>query len=83
MLSVPEKVVFVLLAAASFYFAFLGFSRVVRVVGRGQVGPLPRTNRLGARTVKGVLKTLSQRTVFRARPVASTFHAFIFYGLVL
>ncbi len=83
MLSVPEKVVFVLLAAASFYFAFLGFSRVVRVVGRGQVGPLPRTNRLGARAVKGVLKTLSQRTVFRARPVASTFHAFIFYGFVL
>src|SRR5690606_3758156 len=35
------------------------------------------------RAVEGVVKTMSQRTVFRARPVASTFHAFIFYGFVL
>ena len=83
MLSVPEKVIFVLLAAASTYLAYLGFARVVRVVARGQVGPLPRTNGLATRAVQGVLKTLSQRTVFRARPVASTFHAFIFYGFVL
>ncbi len=83
MLTVPEKVVFALLAAASFYLAYVGFARVVRVVARGQVGPLPRTNRLVTRAVQGVLKTLSQRTVFRARPVASTFHSFIFYGFVL
>src|SRR5690606_4823422 len=57
--------------------------RVVRSVARGQKGPLPRTNGLVTRAVQGVLKTLSQRTVFRTRPVASTFHAFVFYGFVL
>ncbi len=83
MLSVPEKILFVILAAASAYFAYRGFARVVKVIRRGQPGPLPRTNQLLRRAVEGVLKTLSQRTVFRARPVASTFHAFIFYGFVL
>src|SRR5690606_19749051 len=82
-LTVPEKVVFVLLAAASLYYAYLGFARVVRVVARGQVGPLPRTDSLPTRVVQGALKALSQRTVFRARPAASTFHAFVFYGFVL
>lgn len=83
MLTVAEKVAFVLLAGASFYLTYVGFARVVRVIARGQAGPLPRTNRLVTRAVQGVLRTLSQRTVFRARPVASTFHAFVFYGFVL
>src|SRR5690606_6126259 len=81
-LSIPEKVLFVVLAGGSFYLAYLGFARLVRIVERGQVGALPRTNGLLRRSFDGVVKTLSQRTVFRARPVASFFHSFIFYGFV-
>lgn len=82
MLSIPEKILFVILAGVSFYFAYRGFERLVKVVSRGRTGALPRTNGLLRRAVEGVLKTLSQRTVFRARPVASLFHSFIFYGFV-
>lgn len=83
MLSIPEKVIFVLLAATSLYFAYVGFRRVVQVVRRGQTGPIPRLNELPRRTFEGVLRTLGQTTVFRARPVASFFHSFIFYGFML
>jgi len=82
-LTVYEKIIFVLLAGVSAWFAYVGFRRLVEVVRRGQVGELPRTDRLLTRLVTGTLKTLSQTTVFRARPVASFFHSFIFYGFVL
>ena len=81
-LTVYEKVIFVILAAVAAWYAYVGFARLVRVVQRGKVGELPRTNQLVTRLVTGGLKTLSQRTVFRDRPVASTFHSFIFYGFV-
>lgn len=83
MLSLPEKILFLLLAAASVYFTYVGFRRVVQVIGRGQQGYLPRLNQLPRRLVEGILRTLGQKTVFRARPVASFFHSFIFYGFIL
>lgn len=82
MLSTPEKILFLLIAGASFYYAYLGFARLVKIVGRGRRGAFQRTNELVRRAVSAVLKTLSQRTVFRARPVASFFHSFIFYGFI-
>ena len=83
MLSVYEKIIFVVLAALAAWYAYVGFARLVKVVQRGQVGDLPRTDRLSTRLVTGIIKTMSQRTVFRDRPVASFFHSFIFYGFVL
>ena len=83
MLSIPEKLLFLILAGTSVFFAYRGFARSWRVVARGQRGPLARTNRLARRFGEALVRTLSQRTVFRARPAASLFHAFIFYGFVL
>ena len=83
MLSIPEKIIFLLLAAISVYFAYVGFRRVVQVIARGQRGPVPRLNQLPRRIFDGMLRTLGQTTVFRARPVASFFHSFIFYGFML
>lgn len=83
MLSIPEKLLFVVLAAASAYLSFIGFRRVVRVIARGQTGQVPRLNRLPRRVFDGIARTLGQSTVFRARPVASFFHSFIFYGFIL
>ena len=83
MLSVYEKIIFVVLAALAAWYAYVGFARLVKVVQRGQVGDLPRTDRLSTRLVTGIIKTMSQRTVFRDRPVASFFHSFIIYGFVL
>src|SRR5690606_32748224 len=78
-----EKIIFVVLAAVAAWYAYVGFARLVKVVQRGQVGELPRTDGLVTRLVTGTIKTMSQRTVFRDRPVASFFHSFIFYGFVL
>lgn len=83
MLSIPEKLLFLILAGISVFFAYRGFARLWRVVARGQRGPFPRTNQLARRFGEAIARTLSQRTVFRARPAASLFHAFIFYGFVL
>ncbi|CAN5782018.1 (Fe-S)-binding protein [soil metagenome] len=83
MLTTPEKILFIVLALVSLWFAFVGFRRVARIVGRGsrrfhydRLGGLPR--RVGA----SLTRTLSQATVFKDRPVVSFFHALVFYGFV-
>ncbi len=83
MLSSLEKLVFLVLALVSVGLAYRGFARVVRVVARGPRGSSRRLDRLPSRLGEGLMRVLSQRTVFRARPWVSFFHAFIFYGFVL
>jgi Fe-S oxidoreductase len=82
-LTTPEKVIFLLLAALSATLAYHGFRRVVLVVGRGSRRfHYPRFSRLPARAGRAILRTLSQATVFKDRPWVSSFHAFVFYGFV-
>lgn len=83
MLSIPEKLVFLVLALVSVTFAYRGFERIVRVVARGRRGGYARLDHLPRRLGEGIVRVLSQRTVFRARPWVSFFHGFIFYGFVL
>ncbi|HKI59302.1 MAG TPA: heterodisulfide reductase-related iron-sulfur binding cluster [Trueperaceae bacterium] len=83
MLSTPEKLVFLVLALLSLYYAYVGFARVVRVIRRGGPSSYPRLDRLPERAGRAVVRWLSQRTVFKRRPLTSAFHAFIFYGFVL
>ena len=83
MLTIVEKVLFFLLVAGSGYFAFTGFKRIFDVVARGDSDyHYPRFNHLTRRFSESILKTVSQATVFRARPVVSFFHSFIFYGFI-
>ena len=82
MLTLPEKLLFVLLAAVSFYFTYIGFKRIVDVIRRGDEGYYPRFNHLTERIGKSLARTLSQESVFKDRPIASAFHSFIFYGFV-
>jgi Fe-S oxidoreductase len=81
-LSTPEKILFVLLAAISLYFSYLGFKRVRDVIVRGEKGFYPRYNLLTRRVADALRRTITQVTVFRDRPVASFFHSFIFYGFI-
>lgn len=82
MLTPIEKIVFLALAAVAFYYAFIGFKRIVDTVGRGDTGYYPRFNNLLNRMIEGISRTIAQVTVFKARPVASFFHSFIFYGFM-
>jgi Fe-S oxidoreductase len=82
-LTTPEKLIFIALAALSLWFAYVGFRRVGLIVARGtRRFHYGRWDRLGARIGSAMVRTLSQSTVFKDRPVVSFFHAFVFYGFV-
>lgn len=82
MLTLAEKIIFALFAAACLYFAWPGFRNIVLAVRRGPEGAYPRFGNLPARIGGAILRTMGQGTVFKARPVVSFFHALVFYGFV-
>ncbi len=79
MLSLPERLAFLVLVAVCGALAVQGFRRMVRIVARGAAAP-GRTDRLGRRLARAALDVALQRPVFRTRPWVSLFHAFIFFG---
>ncbi|HZC35437.1 MAG TPA: (Fe-S)-binding protein [Chthoniobacterales bacterium] len=78
MLTIPEKILFALLAGLSIYYTYLGFREIVAVIRLGQPEYYPRTNRTIERIREAIVQT--QITVFRNRPIVGFFHSFIFYG---
>jgi hypothetical protein len=80
MLSIPEKVLFALLAALSVYYTYLGFRQIIAVIRQGQPEYYQRTNRALERVQDALVRTITQVTVFRNRPIVGFFHSFIFYG---
>ncbi len=82
MLTLSEKLLFLFLAIVSVFYAWLGFSRLYRLVASGQPGYYPRFNEWPRRIADALMRTITQVTVFRDRPIVSVFHSFIFYGFV-
>jgi len=80
MLTPVEKLLFIVAAALSFYFGGLGFYRIYLAWRRGK--PEDRFDRLPERVGRALWLVLTQQTVFKRRPVASFFHALVFYGFV-
>jgi Fe-S oxidoreductase len=80
MLSFIEKILFVLLALGSLYFGATKFYAVYRAIARGK--PEARSDHLGNRIWRALRIVLTQRSVFKARPIVSFLHALIFYGFV-
>lgn len=75
MLTLVEKTLFIIAALVSLGFTYVGFKRMFDIVQRGEndveLPDIPR------RALDALVKTLSQRTVLSARPMASLFHAFV------
>lgn len=85
MLSLPEKMVFVILAVICAYLTAHSFKQVVEIVRRGK-GRL-YLEQLPARLWRALEITFTQRTTLSARPLTGLFHiaivwGFLFYGLV-
>ena len=80
MLTGIEKILFLLLAAGSLYYAGVRFYDVYRAIARGK--PDSRFDNLRQRIQGALWIVFTQRTVLKARPVVSFFHALIFYGFV-
>ncbi len=82
MLTLPEQFLFVVLLIISLYYAAIGFIEVINAIRRGAGTYYPRTNHLAARIWDALVRTITQVTVFRDRPVVSFFHSFVFYGFI-
>ncbi len=80
MLTLIEKILFVLLALGSLYFGGTKFYAVYRAIARGK--PEARFDNLTERILRALRIVLTQQSVFKARPLVSFLHALIFYGFV-
>ncbi|MCC7360653.1 MAG: (Fe-S)-binding protein [Anaerolineales bacterium] len=79
MLSVPEKIAFILLVAAFGALTAWGFYNLFRAVRRGRpAGPLGPG--LLPRAARALLAVGLQLPLYKARPILTTFHALIFFG---
>src|SRR5262245_55432080 len=80
MLTLTEKILFLLLALGSLYYGGKKFNDVYRAISRGK--PDPRLDHLSDRIKRALWIVLTQQSVFKKRPVVSFLHALIFYGFV-
>ncbi len=78
MLSPPEQLAFILLVLVCGSLAFQGFRRIFSIVRSGQ--PAARTDDITRRMLKALIDVGLQKPLFKARPVVSLFHSFIFFG---
>ena len=80
MLTLVEKLAFILLVSGSLYYGATKFHAVYRAILRGK--PDARFDHLASRVRRAIWIVLTQQSVFKARPVVSFLHALIFYGFV-
>ena len=80
MLTLPEKIVFVLGTLATLYAIFLVSRRIIRIIGRGigkvDWGIIPK------RLLPTLYKTITFQPVFRMRFWPSLFHGFVAWGFI-
>ena len=80
MLSTVEKILFVALAIASLSYGGRGFYNVYKTIARGK--PDSRWDNLSEKILQALWIVLTQKSVFKTRPIVSLLHAFVFYGFV-
>ena len=80
MLTLVEKLAFILLASGSLYYGATKFYAVYRAILRGK--PDARFDHLASRIQRAIWIVLTQQSVFKTRPIVSFLHALIFYGFV-
>jgi Fe-S oxidoreductase len=86
MLTLIEKILFIVAVAASFYFSYVGFSRVFRVVLRGP-GVKPKPREMAGRAWSALVTWIITKPIWKTRRISSIFHimislGFVFYFLV-
>ena len=86
MLTIFEKILFIIAVCASVYYGFIGFRKVYRVVMRGQ-GEKPTVKLMAGRLWKAAVTWITTGSMWKARPFSSVFHimislGFVFYFLV-
>jgi Fe-S oxidoreductase len=80
MLTLVEKILFIVATGVSFYFTWRGVRRIIKIISSGQGKPDWRVAR--QRTVEVFFKIVTFKPVFRFRFIPSLFHAFIGWGFL-
>jgi Fe-S oxidoreductase len=78
MLTSYEQIAFILLIIVCGAIAFQRFSEVFAIVTKGQ--PSMHKTDFIQRLIKALVDVGAQKTISKSRPMASTFHALIFFG---
>ncbi len=80
MLTLIEKILFVIAVLVSLFYTWAGVQRIIKIIGRGQGKPDWRL--LPQRFWEVTFKVVSFRTLLRFRLVPSLFHALIGWGFL-
>ena len=78
MLTPFEQIAFIVLVVVCLGLGYRGFSRIIQVVRSG--GKTEPFDHLVRQFIKALIDVGLQKPVFKARPIVSIFHAFIFFG---
>ena len=86
MLTIIEKILFIIAVGASLYFTYVGFRRVYDVVMRGP-GEKPTFGQLMGQLWHAAVNWITTKPIWKTRPLSSFFHilvsvGFVFYFLV-
>jgi len=81
MLTLPERIIFIVAALVTLYAVIRAIQRIARTIGRGHGeldwGQAPK------RALDAFVKTFALTPVWRARFIASLFHAFVVWGFMM
>ncbi|MBI5825790.1 MAG: (Fe-S)-binding protein [Chloroflexi bacterium] len=80
MLTLIEKIIFILLALVAAGFTVHGFKTIIDSVRKGR--PAPELKNIPASLIKAGVMILFQQTIFKARKVLSAIHLGLFFGLI-
>jgi Fe-S oxidoreductase len=80
MLTLAEKIIFILLTLISLWWTYLGVRRIIGIISRGK--GRPDWDAIRKQWASGLVKTISLAPTFRLRPVASLFHGLVAWGFM-
>lgn len=79
MLTLPEKIIFLIVVLLSVSLTVAGFRRILRAINRGH-GGLPSWESFKHRVIPMSIDIVLQRPIFKTRPLPSLLHAFVFFA---
>jgi len=81
MLTIVEKILFILAVGAALYYGYKNFVKVFQVIARGKGDFVPKSEMV-SRAISALGTWLTIRPIWKTRTVASVFHAMIAWGFI-
>ncbi len=78
MLTLPEKIIFIIAVIISGVVTWGGVRRIIHIINKGQGGP--EWGVVPQRIISSISKFITLQPTWKIRPIASIFHAFVAWG---